>query len=734
MRRLVRVLLAAAIALPVVSMAGGVQYVQAANGLAVTNITTYTVDGDAGVVRASVDLTLTNVKPDTREGNFIRSYFFTGFSVPVPVGASNPVAVTSNGRALTVVPEIIAGFDGYYVLGIEFASNLDYRETLRLTLTYDLLGQPPRDPNPSRANGAYAAFNAYGVGDAGEVTVRVVVPPDWQVDQFGDDAVITVEDGNTVYTAADIESPDEFNLFISARNDGALASAPVTVDGNEFDLRHWPGDDEWRAFVEEQITEGLPVLETLIGQEWPRTGTFEVRQANTPYLYGYAGWFSGRENEIEMGEDLDQETALHELSHAWFNDDLFSERWLNEGFAQVYSNLAVDELGGEAAEPRQPRATEPGAVELTSWGNPSFTVDDADESEEDFGYNASWYVIDELVGEVGVEDMAVVLDGMTSKANPYAGEVEADRPFAATWQQFLDHVENTAGEDTQVEELFTEWVLIDAQAEQLAERAEARDTLAGLDADGGEWDVPVGIRNDMGRWQFEDATEAMADAAEVLVLRDEMVELSDALGVDVPGDFETDYQAVDDGDFAAVTADIEDQIDALQVVQAAVAAEAEEPSFVEQVGLIGTDVQTPLDEAKAAVGGGFTDEARADSARVTEILGRADDVGTGRVVRSALALLGLIALIVALVWWRRRRRRRRAADAAVSGSSADPMVLLGAGDGDDRDELETHDIEASENGQHDATSAASDGASIDAGGADGGGADGGGADGGGGAD
>jgi hypothetical protein len=313
---------------------------------------------------------------------------------------------------------------------------------------------------------------------------------------------------------------------------------------------------------------------------------------------------------------------------------------------------------------------------------------------------------------------------MVSKANPYGGEVEADRPFAATWQQFLDYVENTAGEDTQVEELFTEWVLIDAQAEQLAERAEARDALAALDADGGEWDVPVGIRNDMGRWQFDDATEAMADAAEVLALRDEMVELSDALGVGVPGNFETDYQAVDDGDFAAVIADIEDQIDALQVVQGAVDAEAEEPSLVEQVGLIGTDLQTPLDDAKAALGDGSTDEARASSALVTKILDDANDVGKGRLIRSARALLGLIVLIVALIRWRRRRRRRRARDAAVSDSSADPVVPLGAGADDDRDELDTHDIEASESGLDDATSVASDGAGFDGGGEDGGGADG----------
>ena len=49
---------------------------------------------------------------------------------------------------------------------------------------------------------------------------------------------------------------------------------------------------EWQAFVTTQIEQGVPVLGALLGQPWPIDKTVEVREAYTPYLYGYAGWFS----------------------------------------------------------------------------------------------------------------------------------------------------------------------------------------------------------------------------------------------------------------------------------------------------------------------------------------------------------------------------------------------------------------------------------------------------------
>lgn len=657
-------------------LAGAPGTVTAADGLRIENTTTYTIDPTSGVVRAQVDLTLTNTVPDRVEGNLINRVYFTGFTMPIPVDAVNAAAVTSRGTALDVSLEPVPDLDDYVVLEIDFANRLFYQETTRITVTYDLLGRPPRDPNPSRVNPAYAAFTAYGVGDPGRVTVRVVVPSNFEVDRFGSDVVITEEGPNTVYTAAGIQAPDEFSVFISARDDAALASSDATLAGHDFAIRYWPGDEAWRQFVEQQVSDGLPVLEELIGLPWTRDTRFEIRQANSAYFYGYAGWFSGANNEIEMGEQLDQETMLHELSHAWFNDELLDSRWLNEGLAQTYSNLAMAELGGTAGDPTTPDATQPGATKLEQWDQ--FVLEETDADREEFGYNASWYVVDSIVDEVGVAEMAGIIAALAEDTGTYPGEEDVtDVPrTVAAWQQFLDLTQNVAGSQS-AEDLLGRWVLDESSRDLLEDRAETRERFTALDTEGGSWDVPVVIRDAMGAWVFPRANELIDDADEALERRDAVIVLSDELDVEVPADFEARYQQA--RDLTDVVSALDDQLDALQAVEDSVAAEAADPSFIARIGLIGADLDTPLAEARAALSAGETDRARERAEAVQQVLADADDVGTGRLLRTGAALLGLIVVIGAILVVRRRRRQQPVEDgsaaAAVGGLGAEGVLV-----------------------------------------------------------
>ena len=150
---------------------------------------------------------------------------------------------------------------------LAFASRLGFGQTVSITLTYDIAGHPPRSANPSRVNSAYVAFTAFGVGDAGSVTVRVVVPRGFTTDTLGEDVTITMEGDSTVYTAANLVNPTEFSFFVSARRDAALIDSLVAVDGGgNFRVHSWPGDTTWQQFVTTQITLGVPILAELIGQ------------------------------------------------------------------------------------------------------------------------------------------------------------------------------------------------------------------------------------------------------------------------------------------------------------------------------------------------------------------------------------------------------------------------------------------------------------------------------------
>ena len=84
-------------------------------------------------------------------------------------------------------------------------------------------------------------------------------------------------------------------------------------------------------------------------------------ESNTPYLYGYAGWFEPVNDVIEIGDELDQIVILHELTHRWFNDQMFSTRWINEGLAEELAAQAMAELDGDPEASKLPPASDPGS-------------------------------------------------------------------------------------------------------------------------------------------------------------------------------------------------------------------------------------------------------------------------------------------------------------------------------------------------------------------------------------
>ncbi|MDO8363615.1 MAG: hypothetical protein Q7V88_12020 [Actinomycetota bacterium] len=667
-RRFLITFLLAIAALPV-AVLSSTQPAAAAGGLAISSTTTYTIDAQSGVVHVLAEMTFTNTIPDVRDGYYINRRYFTGFSLPAPAGALNPTATSSSGRGLGLNPRFVDGNTNYVVYDVDFASNLFYQQTARVNVAYDITGLPPRSQNPSRVNAAYAAFDAWGIGDDGKVTVRVVVPAGFTIDTFGDDAVVTEEFGYTVYTATNIPNPDEFNIFVSARNDGGLTDIDITTaDGDVFNLRAWPGDTEWQQFVTTQIEDGVPVLVELVGQEWPIDESVEVREAFTPYLYGYAGWFSADDNELEVGEDLDAEVVLHELSHAWFNDELIQERWLSEGLAQVYSNMAVDDMGGDALEPHTIRSNDAGKVTLNQWPDPSF-VDGADEVEE-YGYNASFSVVQQIVDEVGEENMRAVLAAMVDGTLPYLGDAPAEQVSGvADWRRFLDLVEELGGA-TKAQELYEKWVATAAQRDMLEQRALARDDYHALAEAGGEWAPPEVVRRKMTLWAFENVDVLIGDANEVLALRDELDGKAAELESTYPADLEAAYEAADknlDDAAAAVQA----QIDTADEVLAAVAADQRDDGLFGKVGLLGTNLPGLLSDAKAAFAAGDHDLARAKAQEVLDTVRKAPDVGKTRSLWVGCGvLLFLLLLILLIVLLRRRKRRARAQLAAQENAAA----------------------------------------------------------------
>ena len=623
--------------------------------LKITSTTTYTIDAESGTVHVVAEVSLRNI--DGCAGNY---YYYTGFFLPIPIGTS-PALATTQGQSLNVATEPIAGTDDYLLLDITLAQSLGCQQATNVTVTYDLLGNAPRSENPSRINSAYAGFLAFGVGDT--ATIRVVVPSSFTSETFGDGIAKTSENGDTVYTAADITNANEFEFFVSASRNDALVESDVTTDaGLEFVVRSWPGDTEWHTFMTEQIETGVPVLVDLIGQSWPIDEPVDVRESYTPYLYGYAGWFSAGTNELEIGEELDADTALHELSHAWFNDAWFTDRWLSEGFAQVYASKGVEELGGDGLQPLQVLSDHPGKVLLNEWSNPNFDPAEDINDTEEYGYNASFYVVQQMADEIGDELMREVLAAVANDKTAYQGEVSPESSASTTdWRRFLDLVENIGG-SKKAAELFAAYIVTTAQQTMLEERAAARDKYRDLVAHGDEWAAPVVIRERMAAWNFSEATELITAAQAVLDLRDQLDAKAAELATTYPEDLQMGYEAADE-DLADAEAAVQEQIATADALLAAVAADAEDDDLFDSIGLIGTDLAKTLDEAKAAFAAGDHEEARDLAQDVIDHVN--DSAGAGQ-LRAVIALGTLLLIALGTTMLIRHRRKQTAASAPAS--------------------------------------------------------------------
>lgn len=679
-RRLISSVLVLLVALPL-TVIGGAPAAHAADGVDLTGSYTYTIDPAAGLVHVKVELAVSNHDVSTR-GTY---WCYNGFYLPVPAMATNFVNTQSNGNTKPVPTKPWEGETEFFLAQIDHTC-ISYNQSTRLTFTYDLVGMTPRSENPYRSNPAYVAFDAYGIGLAGNVTVAIVAPESFSIETLDSTWATTTAGGFTTYTKTDI-TQDEFGVFVAARDDSALTSTEVaTDDGDEFNVLSWPGDTEWSEFVTTQITEGVPELEALIGQPWPIDEPVDVREAFSPYLYGYAGWFSAVDNEIEIGEDLDQEVMLHEMSHAWFNKNWFKERWLSEGFAQVYSNMAVDDLDGNPFLPDPVLPSDPGKVTLNDWSAPDFATNGTDDRER-YGYNAAYSVVKKIVDEVGIEKMKEVLALVDSGETVYAGDVtREDWNLITDWKRFLDLVEIVGGSEDAAA-LVEKYVLAARDRHLLDDREAAREVYLALEEHGGEWAPPLVIRRRMGSWSFDTVTAIIEEAEAALDLRDQLDTLVAEADATYPAALEATYEA-EKSNLKATSEAIQTQIDSAQVLLDAVHAEGGSHGVFGTIGLIGTDLEGMLDDARAAFAEGDLDTAAEKSQQVMDAV---ETETTDGLIRVGIAL-GAILFITILVLFIRRRRRAAHLEPADEQAAAN----ADAGAPDTPETTEAHDTTEAE--------------------------------------
>lgn len=658
--RLAAIFLAAFVVLAVPadpSNAGG-------GSLRVEGFTTYTLRAEDSAVKVEIQFDLTNLRPDTVTDDGVIRFFFPRLDIGIPHEAVG-VRADSAGQPLSVVittePPDGEGPPRSRAV-ITFPEPLHYQDTLRMTVRFDLPGSPPRSESLVRLNPAYGAFTARAWGDPGLAGVEIAIDTAFEVTTFGVDLIPTTGSDAVVYRATDIADPSSWFVHVSARRDDALAETRADVEGLAVAIFAWPDDAEWASQVRDLVEAGLPYLRDAIGLDYPAVDGVAILEALDPSLLGFAGWYLTDQDRIEMGEHIDAHVVLHELTHLWFNQRLFAERWINEGLAEAYAALAVTHLGAptDYDDPHLPTVDDPGWVPLNDWVFPEVapSLDEAVRGQERFGYEASFWVIQAVIDEVGVEAMRAAIDTAAGRRAAYVVEGSAadlaDDP-RTDWRRFLDLLEERAGSKI-AESLYREHVVTADQIALLDERALAREAYRHL-ADAA-FAPPWAVRGPLEAWDFDTAVEVMETAGAVLTAAAEIEAAAAELDLRYPASLRLGYERASNGrDLDRLVGRAAIHLDAVTLIGEAQAAVDGPRSVLTRLGLIASNVDRQLATARAAFEAEDPERAASVAADVLGVMEGAHDAGRLRAFWAggiALVLIGL-GVTWAVVSMRRRR-------------------------------------------------------------------------------
>ncbi len=648
---------------------------RAAEGIDLRTKATYTVDPAGQAVRVVIDITARNTTRDLQTTSGTTRYYYDGVALGIQEEATR-IRASAGGSTLRTK---VAKRDGYLAASVVFARNLFYGQTTTIRLQYDLPSGAPRSDSDIRVGSAFATFSVWAFGDSGTVTVRV--PTEFEVKVDGEDLGF-VKSGDASWTilVATVTNTDDWFAWITGTNEGALTAELLKLpDGDEIRIHAWPEDTQWRSRVMTILADGVPALAELIGLPWPVDGALDVYEVHTPLLEGYAGFFYLDESKITISEDLDALVIVHEASHAWFNGELFDERWISEGLADEYASRVLDAIGEDATGPEAVAPSDAVAFALNTWSPPAAIRDDDSAAREDFGYDASWTVMRRIVDDVGEDGMRAVFAAADARTIAYAGEGNPETDNRAVdWRRFLDHLEE-AGGATEAEALYRDWIVDVLGERELDERADAREVYAALVEAGDGWLPPVYVRLAMAKWTFAQATRAIEEATGVLDAQEALDARAATNGIALPTGMEAAYEGAADG-FDQALELAKEQDNALTAVVEATAVVAAERDLFTTLGLEGTSAEDAVAAARAAFTAGELDDAVAGSQQASALIAAAPAAGQTKVAIGAGVVIGVLVLLLVVVLLRRRRRRARLAgaplDAPVQAVVTEPYGTL----------------------------------------------------------
>ena len=610
---------------------------------------------EAGLIRVRLDVTGTAHKPN---------YYFFWSQFTVQKEATKP-RIVAGGRSIRISKQT-RDKEGRLVLRIAYP-NLHNGHTNRYSLEFDLPGTPPRADGYIRAGRAFARFYIWAWGDTGDV--RVVIPATYKVTRNGDVLAESTSRGNTVLAQTKMSRPHEFYAWLTAERTAALIRTPLELpNGKAAFLVGSPEDAAWNETALSTLGPGLTELEAATGLPWPMAGELQIIEEHEgrPASYISIALANGR---LQVDDTLDRTAMLREAARLWFNERLFSTRWINEGFAAEFAARAGAKQGIEFALP-EPDRSAPSALALNGAFPAPMSSDPTLTARRDYAYAAAWYVINVLVADFDEATVQEILRRANEDLMPYKGapslELRQEGGQSAGSHRFLDLVEEVGGKD--VDDVFAEWVLSDSESPLLESRAAAREKYEELATLADGWLPPMAIRGPMADWNFDAALGQIEAAARVIESREAIELASTALGTTPSRALRDAYESAAT-DLSEAQAIADRQLASLARLRVGIEAVAAPRDAFAQVGLWNEPPpELGIERARAAFASDESAGVDSEVSAVTAAIGKASDDGLRRVAIAVGIGLAVLILLVATVALRRRSRRRSRLD------DADPHV------------------------------------------------------------
>jgi len=621
--------------------------------LEVTSTGTYEVQTAGVPARVTWDVSVYNNDPSTTPTGPGTVFFYTGLSVPVVQGASALVASDTGGSTLDVSVEDSAD-SVIHRADIEFGEPLFFGETYAFRLTYDLVDV--RAPGVL-VNANYAFLPVVGFGKLSTVTVNTPAGEPWVVSLEGDECAgdgptFTCEGSDSYYLAALVEASQP-SATTTANFEVPLADGNLTIA-----LSYFRGEEAVAQHHQELMTAALPVIEQVYGFDYSGPPAVDISQGGRQSIFGYEG-LTGCEDdrcEIVISPIADDYTVLHELAHLW--SDIYDERWLSEGFAQLLALEVAPQLPeGLVRGPAPQRSPSTIDLALDDWEQLGSAINASDEERDRIaaGYDYSLRFIEELRFRFGMDTLRAVNRNIAGSGTP------------ADSRRFMNVLEGATGEN--LDDLFLVWVFPGSYREILADRRDAKDrldTLRGQLADEGlPGDALLSIEQSVADWDIAAARTALDELEDNLGTYIELDGLlatlaadAEAAGLALPSDIE---DALLRFDFVAARNLLDSAGLAVIAYERADEKVGASRGIWEKFGLLGRDPDGELNAAKEAFESGDFSFSRERSDSASDTVDDASSVALRRVLIVA-GIFAILAVAIGVAFAVGQLRGRAAAE------------------------------------------------------------------------